>query len=383
MLPESKRRAEQSRAALSRACHAVCANTGTSDCPQSTFLHVSQPDDPKSHKSQCIPISPDPFPFPLLLSKSRIQAKVLRSYWWAVFSRPHSCELPSPSAVPRPSPSPTPASRLPIAPVLQSTPAIQPAPHHLLHPPNPQPHNLLAQVALLCSPLDSACRPQLHPSLHTRIPNFASTQTFPACCRSRSVSCHPPFCRRIQLQVDLRCYRPRYPHPRDYLRRGASQHPACHTNITHSRPWSTHRVKAHHGTNYFLIYFLLSAAATQFLSSHRQLPHGHDRSQQLQVHPACQNTPLISSLGSLKDPQPPRFPPRTLSPRFFRLLLRLKTRLQAVRALRPRSALTQRLSLPPINLIFILPRHLTTRDQILLPPGSRAPGGRMTGVLEL
>jgi hypothetical protein len=266
--------------------------------------------------------------------------------------------------------------------VLQSTPAIQPAPAP--SPTSTSPHNLLAQLALLCSPLASACRPQLHPSLHTRIPptlhlhkHFlpaAEVALFLVTPQSALAS----NCRSTCAATDP-----------DTLTCGITygeahhSHPACHTNITHSRPWLTHRVKAHHETNYFLIYFLLSAAATQFLSYHRQLPDGHDGSQQFQVHPACQNTTLISSPGSLKDPQPPRFPPRTLSPRFFRLLLRLKTRLQALRAPPPRSAPTQRLSPPPTNLISILPRHLTTRDQILLPPGSRAPGGRMTGVLEL
>jgi hypothetical protein len=167
------------------------------------------------------------------------------------------------------SPSTTPASRLPISPVLQSTPAIQPAPHHLLHPPTPNLTiyllKLLYSAPLLLAPADrNYALPFIHASstlhLHkhflpvAEVALFLVTPQFVVAsnCRSTCAATDP-----------------------DTLTCGITygeahhSHPACHTNITHSRPWSTHRVKAHHETNYFLIYFLLSAAATQFLSYHR------------------------------------------------------------------------------------------------------------------
>ena len=109
----------------------------------------------------------------------------------------------------------------PSRPCCKALPQSNPHPHHLPHPPALTFYllNLLYSALLLLAPAD---RNYTLPFIHAS-PNFASIQTLPACCRSRSVSCHPPVCACIQLPVDVRCYRPRYPHLRDHLRRGASQ----------------------------------------------------------------------------------------------------------------------------------------------------------------
>jgi hypothetical protein len=86
-----------------------------------------------------------------------------------------------------------------------------------------------------------------------------------------------------------------------------------------------------------------------------------------------------------KGPKPPSFPPRTPSPRFFRLLHHLKIPDQVVRALRLQNALTQK-PFPRSNIkrIYIPPRPPSI-DQAFHPRVSRVPaqGGWMTEVLEL
>jgi hypothetical protein len=77
---------------------------------------------------------------------------------------------------------------------------------------------------------------------------------------------------------------------------GEAQHSIPVVTQTSLAPWSTHLVKAHH---YFPT--LLSAAATQFLSYHCQLPDGHDRSQRPKAIPSAR-TLCYPVLGLLRPP---------------------------------------------------------------------------------
>jgi hypothetical protein len=220
---------------------------------------------------------------------------------------------------------------------------------------------------------------------HSR-PDFASTQipsTWPLShrCRSLPVTCtpHPAVARPIaawlappQTQIPSLAVH--------FVRRSAAQHPGCHTNIARAvvdTPCKGPPLLFSSAIWHLLQRPSFSATTASYLMGTTALSEP-------QSNPVSQN-PLLSSPGSLKTPQPPRFPPRTLSLRSYRLLLHLKIRLQVVRALQPLSALTQRLSPHPINLISIQPRPLTTTDPVLLQPGSQAPGlgGRMTGTLVL